>query len=364
MGSIVNRTRKDGTTVYSAQIVVKRKGVVHRETKTFERRQAAATWMRQREGLLAAPDAIAKLKADDPTLGQVIDQYIKESRKDFGRTKRQGLTHVKDYPIAALPCSKIRAQHLVELASELSTGRKPQTVGQFFAYLGPVFGIAGPAWGYQLDDTALKGAVKVLRKMGLIGNSEERTRRPTLDELDELMRHFDRVEGHRRSNPMTVIIPFAIFSTRRQDEICRIARPDMDEAHSRIMVRDMKHPGDKKGNDVRCNLPPEALAILKGLPARSSQPRFFPHNPQSISTAFTRACKLLQIEDLVFHDLRHDGISRLFEIGNTIPEVAAVSGHRQWKSLQRYTHLDQTGDKYADWPWKARLGIAEAADSA
>ncbi len=162
---------------------------------------------------------------------------------------------------------------------------------------------------------------------------------------------------------MTKIIPFAMFSTRRQDEICRIVRPDLDEARSRVVVRDMKHPGDKTGNDVRCNLPPEALAIIKTIPEREKEPRIFPYDPQSISTAFTRACKLLGIVDLVFHDLRHDGISRLFEMGNTIPEVAAVSGHRQWKSLQRYTQLDQVGDKYEGWAWKGRsLAWPSSAD--
>jgi integrase len=53
-----------------------------------------------------------------------------------------------------------------------------------------------------------------------------------------------------------------------------------------------------------------------------------------------------------FHDLRHDGISRLFEMGWTIPHVASVSGHRSWQSLKRYTHIRQNGDKYAGWDWR------------
>jgi integrase len=78
----------------------------------------------------------------------------------------------------------------------------------------------------------------------------------------------------------------------------------------------------------------------------------FPYNTDAISAAFTRACKLLGIEDLRFHDLRHDGISRLFEMGWNIPQVAVVSGHRSWQSLKRYTHIRQRGDKYADWKKK------------
>jgi integrase len=64
---------------------------------------------------------------------------------------------------------------------------------------------------------------------------------------------------------------------------------------------------------------------------------------------------LIGIEDLHFHDLRHEGVSRLFEMGRTIPQVASVSGHRSWQSLQRYSHLRATGDKWSNWVWLDRL---------
>jgi integrase len=109
----------------------------------------------------------------------------------------------------------------------------------------------------------------------------------------------------------------------------------------------MKHPGQKIGNDVWCDLPDEALRVVLSMP-RVDQ-RVFPYNHRSISSRFTRACKALGINDLHFHDLRHEGVSRLFEMGETIPHVAAVSGHRDWKSLQRYTQLQQKGDKWKGW---------------
>jgi len=61
---------------------------------------------------------------------------------------------------------------------------------------------------------------------------------------------------------------------------------------------------------------------------------------------------VLGIDDLHFHDLRHEGCSRLFELGWTIPQVASVSGHRSWQSLKRYSHLRQSGDKLACWRWQ------------
>jgi integrase len=44
------------------------------------------------------------------------------------------------------------------------------------------------------------------------------------------------------------------------------------------------------------------------------------------------------IRDLRFHDLRHEAISRFFELGLSIPEVSLISGHRDARMLFRYTH--------------------------
>lgn len=48
------------------------------------------------------------------------------------------------------------------------------------------------------------------------------------------------------------------------------------------------------------------------------------------------------IEDLHFHDLRHEAISRFFAMGLTVPEVASISGHRDMKMLMRYAHANHS----------------------
>ena len=54
----------------------------------------------------------------------------------------------------------------------------------------------------------------------------------------------------------------------------------------------------------------------------SEDPRIFPFKPKSIGAAFTRCVQFLGIDDLHFHDLRHEATSRLFEKGYPIQEVA------------------------------------------
>jgi integrase len=67
--------------------------------------------------------------------------------------------------------------------------------------------------------------------------------------------------------------------------------------------------------------------------------RIFPVNKDTVTTIFPRAKVALGIDDLNFHDLRHEAVSRLFEQGYQIPEVALISGHKDRNMLPRYTQL-------------------------
>ena len=89
------------------------------------------------------------------------------------------------------------------------------------------------------------------------------------------------------------------------------------------IIRDMKHPRKKVGNNVSVQVRAEGLAVIRAMPHNDE--RIFPYHPDTVSRRFTEACKILGIEDLHFHDLRHDGISRLFEMGLQIPEVARAN---------------------------------------
>lgn len=357
MGTIIERKRATGVR-YTAQIRIKRDGqVVHQEAETFSKRDKAADWIKKREKALARPGgleaAMKTPKGDSHTLADAIDKYLEQTEKTPGRTKSQVLRTIKTYDLADKACDLITTQVLVAFGKELRAERGASTVGTYFSHLSKIFELASPAWGYPLDFAAFNQARAVLKELGTITPSQQRDRRPTLDELDRMCQHFiAQREWAPDAVPMDRIIPFAIASTRRQEEIVTIRWEDFDEEGSRVLVRDMKDPKKKQGNNIWVELLPEAVAIIKAMPRVSD--RIFPYTTDAVTAAFTRTRRLVGIdEDLVFHSLRHDGVSRLFEMGRTIPQVASVSGHKSWQSLKRYTHLRQTGDKYADWKWWA-----------
>lgn len=101
MGTIVGRTRKDGSKAFTAQIVIKKGGViVHREAETFDRKQAANAWIVKREAELKRPDGLQQ--KEDPTLAAVIDRFIAESKN----LVYSGTCHL---PIPSRPMSRIKA---------------------------------------------------------------------------------------------------------------------------------------------------------------------------------------------------------------------------------------------------------------
>ena len=82
----------------------------------------------------------------------------------------------------------------------------------------------------------------------------------------------------------------------------------------------------------------KAITILKGEP-RNINGKVWCIKPDSITQAFTRVCNEAEINDLRFHDLRHEATSRFFGKGLNIMEASSITGHKDLRMLKRYTHL-------------------------
>lgn len=356
MASIIERTRKDGSKSYLAQII--RRASNYQESRTFDKRKTAEAWAKNREKEIdieiAAGRAPKKRSEKRVTLADAIDKYINESMTEIGKTKAQVLRTIRDeYDISQMPCDRIASHDIVAFVKQLHDRpglNSSSTALNYLSHLSGVFSTARPLWGFQLDAQAMKDAQKACSTMGFVSKPDERTRRPTLDELDKLMTHFQRAtESNPRTMPMHRVMAFALFSTRRQAEICRITWDDYQPEEQRVLVRKMKNPGEKGGIDTWVELPDPCCAIIDAMPKKKDC--IFPYNSDTVSRRFTEACKVLGIDDLYFHDLRHEGTSRLAEIGRTVPQLASVTGHKSWKSLERYTHVRQLGDMYEGWKW-------------
>lgn len=378
MATIVPRKRKDGSTAYRAQIIIKRKGVTHREGETFNSERDAKLWIKAREKALSNPDAIEEIKRkqSDVTIKQLIEQYeLKVGKiKTWGRSKQAVLESWKSRDEGKALASEITSAWLIDycIMRMSEEGAAAPTINQDIAFLRSVVSVANDVLNVPISMAPFIDARPTLKKLGLVGKGKERDRRPEYGEISDIVKgaYNSRHSAYGRSHdfcPLDKLIVFQMFSGRRISETCRLLWNDLDKPSQRVLVRDMKDPSRKEGNDVEVFIPNEALAVIESMPGTDE--RIFPYDEKTVSTNFQRMRAKMghhhedTTENLKVHDLRHECLSWLAEKNGLpdehwdIPRIQRVSGHKGWSSLQRYVNLleDTPTDRWKDWEWKTKV---------
>jgi integrase len=320
------------------------------QSEVFSTKAQATAWARSLEGSLHKDNG-----GDEFALYSDIHSRYFETLNRVGYTKQQVckklLEYWKDYRLGEITTANI-SNYAVKRQRD---GLAASTVLSELIYMGVVLqhgGILASNQDALRAKLSLAGAIKTLRNVGVVGDTRKRKRRPTDEELKKLRDYF--LNRPRSQVPVWEMILFAIGTCMRLGEIVGVGGvvwEDVDETKRTLVIRGRKDPTDPDGFDQTIPLLTghatvlgqviDPLAImLRQQSAYRKTGRIFPHSLNSVSLPFSEACKKLYIEDLHFHDLRHDGISRMFVPGGySIPEVASVSGHKSWKNLQRYTQI-------------------------
>ena len=320
---------KNGTTSYRAFITKDKK----RESKTFSTRQLAIDWGEKR--IKEIERALIHGEVSTLTIKEIIDNYIERFGDGFGRSKSNDLVRLSFYEVAKLDISQLTAKHLIDHCIERNTEAKPQTVSMDLSTLKTALATMSAVDGFDCDLSVFQRAVIVLKQERMIAKTDKRTRIPTWQEMLKLTRYFRKQQ--KSKTPMADIMWFAYFSARRLSEITRIEWSDNNNEKHTGMVRDAKHPRDKKGNHRRFKYEKSAWKLAQKQPVISEY--IFPYPSGSISVIFNGACKSLQIKDLHFHDLRHAAATRLFSQNYSIQQVQQFTLHTDWRTLARYTHI-------------------------
>lgn len=319
----------------------------HTLGRTFTNKMDARNWAIDREREIERGETPKSARVLGlATLGDLIDLHVsdmKEVGKAPGRTKEATLEALKR-ELGDVPLKVLTRERIVEFGRRRAKqGAGPATLSIDVGFIKLVVQHAAAVHGVPVMVEPVDLARVALKRLGLVGKGKTRDRRPTDEEIERLVRFFD--VKRRQVIPMGRIIKFAIATAMRQEEICRVTWNDYNERTRMLVVRDRKDPRMKDGNNQRIPIFAatgyDAAALIEEQRAvrRNADPRIFPVNHKTVSSLFTRACSVLRIEDLHFHDLRHEGTSRLFEAGFSIQQVALVTGHKDWQMLKRYTHL-------------------------
>lgn len=295
------------------------------------------------------------MKATNSLGAVLIDRYIREMDelgKPVIKSSDYCLRRLQREPICAKRAEDITKQDVIEhVKLRKAAGVCPATAMKDLTHLVVIFKHARSAWDVEANVQVFADAKPLLLKVGLIGKSEPRSRRPTEDEIARLLAYFEKQNWHHRTKvDMVLMTHWQRASARRVGESCKLLWADWDREAQTIIVRGMKDPRSR--TKVRkAALPSEAQAILVALLEKRDplEPRIFPYSAQTVSARYTEAKKTLGIENLHLHDSRRDCASRLAEKGLNSNQIRLVTQHETNAILDRtYNRPDAATFKQAE----------------
>jgi integrase len=259
-------------------------------------------------------------------LRDLCERYLGEMK--LGASNRSAMARIQKYPIAQVKADRLLPSHFIDFARMRRQAVKASTVMCDITLLRSVLSYAPIAWDMEeVSEAPLVDAMKKLRQLRLISSSAKRHRIPTREESEQIRAWV--VNNYHGKIPMVDILDFQDFSSRRISETCRLQWGDLNMEKKTILVRDMKHPRHKEGNDKRVALPDEAFVIVMRQPRRTEKPneRIFPYASKTITKLHAQAADACGITDLHLHDRRRGTVSWLFGKGRSVPHVMLVTGH-------------------------------------
>lgn len=310
------------------QAVIRRKGFPT-SSRTFHLKADAKEWARHME--------IKADRGDLPTPIKVLEGYkvrdiLERYRDEVTAKKRSTDTEVYIINaflrecIANLTLAQINTAHFSKYREERLKKVKPGTINRQLGIIRHAFDVAMREWGIPLRENPL---IK-LKKLKV---NDARSRRLKAEEWEAIKTAADVCR-----NPFIMpLIRLAVETAMRRGELLAMKWEHIDFENRTILI-----PITKNGHSRTIPLTSEAIRILKEIQnmKRADKKHVFPGvTGNAANHVWDRIVERAQINNLHFHDLRHEAISRFFERGLSVPEVAVISGHRDFRMLFRYTHL-------------------------
>jgi integrase len=303
------------------QVQIRRQG--HQVSRTFHLRADAELWARQQEAELdrgGLPPDSRRLRAH--TLADLLRRYETEivPRKRSADREVYLLRVILRHPIARVSLHLLTTTEIAKYRDDRLALVKGDTVRRELAIVGHCIEVARNEWGLALPSNPVQQV-----KMPRAGTPRQRRAHP--GELEKLLKAC---EGSR-CHWLPAVIPLAVETGMRRSELLAMRWDDVDLEARTALLRNTKN-----GFPRTVPLSSRALNVLQDVPRCG--PTVFTISANALRLAWERLRRRAGVLELRFHDLRHEAVSRFFERGLNVPEVAMISGHRDARMLFRYTH--------------------------
>ena len=291
------------------------------QSKSFALKSAAEQWARQTELEMTDGKYIAVSKETVKGLFERFRDEVCPERKGNRWEQVRINALLRDVKWMSLSTDKMTDVVLTKWRDDRLKVVSGATVNREMNLISAVFTHAIKEWKVRMAENPVS-LVKRPPK------PKHRNRRVSDEELSTLVDFFN------GSNPETAswyagrMFVFAIETAMRLGEMSALLWSDVDVKKRFLTVRDSKNSDSR-----HIPLSTAAIKLLSGLP--KTDEFVFPVGKDVVGAMFRRGCGALGIQDLHFHDTRHEGVSRLAKKLNVM-ELAKVIGHRDLKSLMIY----------------------------
>lgn len=320
--------RKKGP--YQWHVQVRKKGYPT-QTRTFSTRADAERWGRETEIAIERGLFFDRTVAERTTISELIDRYREEilpmkRGKHFASALRQLDEAFGKYALASLTSEMIARHRDTRLNTIKRPGSKEtisqSTVKKEINLLSSLIDLAGKEWGIPVASNPCSMVKRPTEPKG-------RERRLENGEEERLL-----AAAAESSPELEIIIRFALETAARLGELLKLRWK-----HVNLQNRTAKLLDTKNGEDRTIPLSSAAVTALKSIPSRHISGRVFPNwaAADSFNKTWSRACQRAGIEDLRFHDLRHEATSRMAD-KLEMHELMKITGHKTAVILARYYH--------------------------
>ena len=320
MATITRKKRKD-TIKWQVRIRLNNHNPI---TKTFFRKTHALQWAKETEIQIEKGLFNSGYERAEDTLREVLKRYLSEITPNKKGYQVEGirLKKLMRDSIASVKFGYLKPHHLIKYRNKRLKEVSASTVKKELNLLSHVFETAIKEW-----DMALIG--NPLRQVRKPRENKPRDRRLEVGEEKLLL------EGCSQStNPyLKHLVVVAIETGMRRGELLKL-----EWKHINLTDRTAYLAITKNGDSRTVPLSTRAIQELKTMPIDISG-RVFPLSATAVRGLWDRTMKRTGLEDLRFHDLRHEATTRFFELGLNVMEVSTITGHKDLRMLKRYTHI-------------------------
>jgi len=324
--------RKRGDYQWEAQIRRKGHSAI---SKTFTSRADAELWAATNESEMGRGVFVDRREAESTTLLEALERYEIEVSvlKDGYEIEKIRIAAWKRHALAKRSLASLLGKDFAKYRDERLKTVTPSTVRKDLAVISHLFNTARREWGL--------GVTNPIENIKLPTEDNSRDRRFVGNEESRLLEAMEAPNGKASNTWMKPLVQLAIETAARQSELLALKWTDVDISRSVVRLKGKERADGKsrtKNKDKYRDVPlsSRAKAILDSMP-RSIGGYVFPTSANAVKLSFPRACKRAGIEDLHFHDLRHEGTSRLAE-KLPIHTLMKVTGHKDTRMLGRYYH--------------------------